>query len=716
MGDVGVDPDQVAKAATALEQLRDALAANVPTIVNTMSSYAAGVNTAVLKQAQARSVGDAADMRARSNLALAWMSNPENIDGTYGGLAFVPWSGQALDNADAKFEAQALALAESSSDPTIAAQQLQGIEQDLKDHMSDSAWLGAFYSNAAPYVAKLATTLHNLDANGQQYNNRFTVLTQSDQQVLATFAKGLAAADKSGTLTPEAVQAIANAPDIWSAAMLIKFGPPGSAWATSEQKGPQNPDGLSLLAVLTDNVYKDEQTGKIKIPLGGGYNRYTADDQQQLQGTLSNYDPLTVMLKADSQNKNAAWQVMGDDNPIYGNPGPSLAKLLLWNTKDLPSLTARFVQGGPNDKGQYPGYFTISPAEKSVDEATGAIVLNFMDPSIAGAFLDASTSAPRSIDPNDLNAKYAAQAAINIIDGTPPASGDGSVKLDPALQQALTDTAQRYLVDLAMSVNNQGDSTVLKPGTQLPAWAINVNGQGSPNSLSDFLNQIASNKDDLASLDAAAKVTFGNIYAQDKLGVLPPGISKTGADMGLAGLLGRIDTAANQNGIDLAKDLDEQHEEYNKMLEFAESTVKFVPVVGEAADEYLDPTKAMLGLLGVSTEFSTDNASTAQTVAAQQFAEESTQLHVPMVQSLLNFNAPGILASAQQANAGLPPDQQWLQNGQIVLTKANMGQFNGWYEGIAGEPPYKLEDLNTLYGDAYRAQGGAASNGAQGPW
>lgn len=716
MGDVGVDPDQVAKAATALEQLRDALAANVPTIVNTMSSYAAGVNTAVLKQAQARSVGDAADMRARSNLALAWMSNPENIDGTYGGLAFVPWSGQALDNADAKFEAQALALAESCSDPTVAAQQLQGIEQDLKDHMSDSAWLGAFYSNAAPYVAKLATTLHNLDANGQQYNNRFTVLTKSDQQVLATFAKGLAAADKSGTLTPEAVQAIANAPDIWSAAMLIKFGPPGSAWGISEQKSPQNPDGLSLLAVLTNNVWKDEQTGKIQIPLGGGHYGYTGDDQQKLQDVLGNYDPLAIMLQADAQNKNAAWQVMGDNNPVYGNTNPSLAKLLLWNNNELlPSLDARFVRGEANEKGQYPGFFTISPPGKGVDGFTSTEINNFLPASIAGAFLDASTSAPRSMDPNDMNAKYAAQAAINIIDNTPPATGDGSIGLDPAIQQALTDTAQRYLVDLSMSVNNQGDSTVIRPGTELPAWAINVNGQGSPNSLSDFLNQIASNKDDLASLDAAAKVTFGNIYAQDKLGILPPALSKSGADMGLAGLLGRIDTAANQNGIDLAKDVDEQHEEYNKMLEFAESTVKFVPVVGEAADEYLDPTKALLGLLGVSTEFSTDSASTAQTVAAQQFAEDSTQLHVPMVQSLLNYNAPGLLTSAEQANAGLPPDQQWLQNGQIVLTKANMGQFNGWYGGISGKP-YDLELLNTIYGDAYRTQGGTASNGAQGPW
>ena len=57
-------------------------------------------------------------------------------------------------------------------------------------------------------------------------------------------------------LSPEAVQAIANAPDAWSAAMLVKFGPPGSLWATGEPETPQNPDGLSLLAQRANHVYE----------------------------------------------------------------------------------------------------------------------------------------------------------------------------------------------------------------------------------------------------------------------------------------------------------------------------------------------------------------------------------------------------------------------------------------------------------------------------
>ena len=269
-------------------------------------------------------------------------------------------------------------------------------------------------------MAKLATTLHDLDVNSTDYNDRFTILTKSDQQIMATFASGLASVDRSGQLSPEAVQAIANAPDIWSAAMLVKFGPPGSAWATSEPKSAQNPDRLSLLAVLTTNVYQDEQSGKIRIPLGGGYTRYLSEDQAQLQDVLAAYDPLSVMLQADAQNKNAAWQVMGDTNGHYGNIGPALAKLLLWNGNDLPGLDARFVRGEPNDRGVYPGYFSISPPGKAVGGFPTSIVLNFLSPSIAGSFLDAATSAPRGIS---TDAKYSAQAALNIIDNTPSPNG-----------------------------------------------------------------------------------------------------------------------------------------------------------------------------------------------------------------------------------------------------------------------------------------------------
>ena len=148
MGEVGVDPEQVARAASALGQLRDALAANVPTIVNTLSQYGAEVNTGVLKQAQSRSVTDAEDMLARARLAQLWEQQGVNLTGE--GLVDIPWSGPELDNADAQAEAQALAQAESGKDPKVSAASIKAIEQDLQAHMDDAAWLRTFYNDAAP--------------------------------------------------------------------------------------------------------------------------------------------------------------------------------------------------------------------------------------------------------------------------------------------------------------------------------------------------------------------------------------------------------------------------------------------------------------------------------------------------------------------------------------------------------------------------------------
>jgi hypothetical protein len=716
MGEVGVDPTQVAQAASALANLRSALAANVPTIVNTLSEYSADVNTAILTQAQARSVDDAASMEARSRLAQLWLAQGVSLTGT--GLVDIPWSGTALDDADAKAEAAALTQAEASKNPKQFAADLKAIQTDLQDHLNDPGWLGAFYNAGGPAVANLAISLHDNDPDGQSYLNRFNVLTKSDQQILATFAQGLATADKSGQLSPEAVQAIANAPNIWSASMLVKYGPPGSAWATSETKSTQNPDGLSLLAVMTDNVWRDEQTGDIRIPIGGPNIRYQAEDQQQLTQTLNNYDPLGTLLQADAQNKAAAWQVMGDTNKAYGDYGAALAKMLMWNNGDLPGLDARFVRGGPNSDDQYPDYFTISPPGKAVDGFPSSITLSFLPPSVAGSFLNAATSAPRGPSvpgKADPAAEYSAQAALTIMENTPSPKGSNGIVLDPAIQSALAVTAQRYLLDLAMSTTNTQGSQIQPPGTQLPVWSLQLNGDGQDSKLSSFLEQIFyQNTGNVANLNAAAKVAFGNIYAQMQLGTGPSWLKSSGADTSMAGLLGSIASAANNDNINVATDLDEQHAEFNAMLKIAEDAVPYLPVVGTAAGAAEGPTLDMLALIGVPTSLSTDNAAAAQATDSENFAVGATQLHIPMVQALINNGAPGLLTSAQADNSKLPSGEQFLHDGQIVLSSTEAATaFNAWYQGhVAGT--YHLKDLEATYGTYYNNQGGVDSG--SGPW
>jgi hypothetical protein len=215
MGDeVGAEPERLAELASALENLRDVLAQNVPVIVNTLEQYwnegiGAPLSLAALKQAQARSVQDAADMRARSNLAAAWMANPANIDVVSGGMAYIPWSGSALDQGDAALQAQNLktAVALARTDPAAARAMLAVVAQDLGDHAGDTAYLTAFWSqpgvNAS--AASLASLLRTTNDGGtiksaskSDYSNVISVLASAaiplgfrSTTAYMTFAKNL---------------------------------------------------------------------------------------------------------------------------------------------------------------------------------------------------------------------------------------------------------------------------------------------------------------------------------------------------------------------------------------------------------------------------------------------------------------------------------------------------------------------------------------------
>jgi hypothetical protein len=52
-----------------------------------------------------------------------------------------------------------------------------------------------------------------------------------------------------------------------------------------------------------------------------------------------------------------------------------------------------------------------------------------------------------------------------------------------------------------------------------------------------------------------------------------------------------------------------------------------------------------------------------------------------LVQCALDQHNASLAASAAKDNKLLPPAQRWLKNRQLVLTSANAGAFNGWFQG-----------------------------------
>ena len=176
---------------------------------------------------------------------------------------------------------------------------------------------------------------------------------------MATFGNGLALADKAG-LSPQAVQSLVNSPNMWSTAMLVKYGPPGSSWAKNEPGNQPKSNDPSLLAQLTLATYKDLESGKISVPVGFGLqygSHYDQQDMNQLDSILGSNDPLQVLMQADAQNKNASWQVLGN-----GQYGSAITNMLLNSQNgDLPGMDGRFARA---TRQQRPGerYLRADPA------------------------------------------------------------------------------------------------------------------------------------------------------------------------------------------------------------------------------------------------------------------------------------------------------------------------------------------------------------------
>lgn len=719
---VQVDLQKADAAASALEGLRDALAQNAQAILTAISNLRGeGADLpppSALQKLQGRAPQDAAEMRTVARLAeelnqqMRSMQPPIIVSGMF--ELDASWDPKSLDAADAKYEAQALKLAEDNKDPKAARAAIQAIQQDVQDHLdstdpADQAWLSAFYNQSAPQVANLASVLHNQDAGGiRNYNNRFAVLTQSDQQILSTFANGLAAADKNG-LSPQAVQQITNAPNLWSSAMLVKFGPNGSKWATAEQNpgDPRKLDQPSLLAQLTNSVYEAQSHGKLQLPLGGYHYdpMVTGSDYTQLQDAAANYDPLTALLQRDAENRDASWQVLG------GKDGNGIAKQLL-NEGVVPgggnATIFTYSNDAPNRDGRFPAQFTgIGPNGQIPED--GIALRNTIPASVVASFLNASTSAGRGAgNPDDpINPyKLSAQSAVNIIDNTAPPWSDNNgtpqPSYDPAVVDALSNTAQRYMLDLARSTTNTGPSAVVPFGDQQgQPWAIQIRGASSATGdhpfdntpLSNFLQEICADPKKAGTLSAAAKTQMGNYYALGQNGQLPKDLVGSRPDQEMASLVGRIQVEMNNDDIHGQRQVDEQHAEYNSMIKFAEDSAKFLPVVGDAADKAKDPVLDAADLLGVPTTFSTDNASNAQQIDDHNLAVDETQVHVPMVQALINTGA-----IPQSQLQGKP----WFQHGQVILTGNNASDFNEWYQSNNGK--WNLQNLEDQYQHAIELQ------------
>jgi hypothetical protein len=689
--EIGVDVERMQQMASALVNLRDVLAANVPVIVSTMNqAWSSGtgqpISLMALQQAVGKSAEDASDILTRAEMAEAYQAQADTR--LSGGMVNIPWDPSAaqLDAVSPNAIAQDLAAAEAESakNPVAARARIEAIQEEIQDHLDmgsqGTAWLTSFYNQASPQVANLAAILNREDGGTLAANGEPQMLGEQDQKILNTFASGLAYADKNGTLSPTAISAYAKAKNLWSVGMLFQFGPRGSAYGTQETGTAPNVTP-NLLAQVTTAIELARKPGGYSIPLTGVSTDSEGD--VYVTQTLKEFDPAQAMLTLATQNGVAAREVLGDPTMVDGVPAGQLiaSNLMLRPTSAFYAIYTG-KGGGPED-GFFPepfpsSYFRGSPTDFSAPTYAQSHPVT-ISPSVIGSFFNVATSAPRGTD----NAAYdSAEAALNLVAATPPPS---QANLPPAIRQALLVTAQRYMYDLGESCSNvsgtgqAGSSsqpaanlvTHLNSNHGLP-WVINVaSGSGNNTTLATFLQQITSDPTDCGVLMASAKTALSNYFGLMAVGKLPPDLTDPAGNM--AGLIGQIYTQSDYVGIQGQAAIDAQHAEYNALLSFAESQVTNIPGIGST----LGTAQSTLGALGLNLpQFSTDNAANTSEQDLQDFAVDQLEINVPMIQGMLNS---GAIPTSDLPSQPCP----WLQNGQLIFKNPDdVTEFIQWSQTL----------------------------------
>lgn len=283
---------------------------NVPIIVNTLEQYgSSGIGApgglAELRRAQARSVQDAADTRARSDLAQAWLAQTANIDVAGGGRAYIPWDIAEVDKEDAQLQARQFVAAEHSGDRA----QLTALELDLKDHQSDRQWLAGFWSQ--PGVAAAAGNLAAMLAASDRNH-----LTDPDSKLLTTYATSLAAAYNLGGLCDAQSKQLTDGPSAVAArnpgpvAALLQSAPNAgktmSALAAAIEHqdllhywepGRLVPDWSNLIPDSAGHLMSDEEGALYFGTAGYLFSKYGIGYRTMLPGTPGT--PWPVIPRAD---------------------------------------------------------------------------------------------------------------------------------------------------------------------------------------------------------------------------------------------------------------------------------------------------------------------------------------------------------------------------------------------------------------------------------
>jgi hypothetical protein len=339
---------------------------------------------------------------------------------------------------------------------------------------------------------------------------------------------------------------------------------------------------------------------------------------------------------------------------------------------------SRFLDNYPDGPGGS-GFQSLNPDPNSEPQGPGVHEI-LLDQQTVANFLDAATqgSDPNSAPPRGTgeSARLTAQAALNIIQNTP---GPGGITVSEPVRRALMDTYGRYMPDIAASVGGQytGNTGSVRQTDGNGPWVLELPGRSS--SLASFLQQICTNHDDAAMLQAETLYSFGQAYGwQMKNGPSPPPSSDMAGS--LASLYAEVDAQEKNLGYSAAQMTDTRNKILDNLVQMA--PLVLVPAAGVAGGTAAD---FLLRVRFAATPwmaqmFGTNNAANAAAADRSDAAVKQNMVGVAMTQGLID---QGVISppAGYHFYQGKPP--------HIKVDSANPG-YSDWWNNNMGWPVSKL--------------------------
>jgi hypothetical protein len=311
-----------------------------------------------------------------------------------------------------------------------------------------------------------------------------------------------------------------------------------------------------------------------------------------------------------------------------------------------------------------------------------------------GGFLTAASSTARG---DTQQAQWAAQAAVNIVKGVPPATGNGAATLSPQAQQALAQLMTNYRYDLAVSAYTPSQSDRITQFGQ--TWGISLTSADEQN----LIQQALRNPSAFGSFLAQVR---GDMGTASVLAVRTQDTEPLDYESALAGLLQRAQNGLHFDTAEQQAAAAAEHQEMAGILQGGLGTVLgFIPGAGlvKAGVDASELANALSGPVVSSSLTSAADPAQAIQDGDNAFYDLKSQIWVPIANALIASHIVTPPPGNQDPTSWVA--QQLTQN----VTTADQAEVTSLQAELAASSPPARAQLQTQI-DKLNAQIGAAAN------